>query len=79
MKKAKILLLALGLITFAGAAIASKAKGISVFYRPLIHGAACTISTLLFLTTTVFELGQPYEIARSVTTDSCVEYCTGYN
>ncbi|RAJ81983.1 hypothetical protein CLV59_104208 [Chitinophaga dinghuensis] len=79
MKKAKILLLALGFISIIGGAIASKAKGVSLFYRPLIHGGSCTISTLLFLTTTVFELGQPYEIARSVTTDSCVEYCTGYN
>ncbi|MBV7531387.1 hypothetical protein [Chitinophaga sp. sic0106] len=78
MKKAKLTLVAMGLLGIVVAAVGSKAKAISTFYAPSIHGGPCYITTLLFLTTTDYTLGDAYEIARQETVDSCVEFCVGY-
>ncbi|SHL58680.1 hypothetical protein SAMN05444266_10478 [Chitinophaga jiangningensis] len=78
MKKAKIILLITGLLVTVSVAIANKARGISTFYAPTIHGGPCYITTYLFLTTTDYTLGDAYEIARQETIDSCAEFCVGY-
>ncbi|MBV8253621.1 MAG: hypothetical protein JO154_13520 [Chitinophaga sp.] len=67
------------MVLFSAAVLASKARTPRKYYRPFVHQQACTITTLLFLTTTDISVGEPYEIATIPTTDSCVQYCVGDN
>lgn len=78
MKKARVLLTAIGVLAVFGGAMALKAHNNPnvLFYKPSVPNGACSITTFTALTTTTTIAGVATQLSIAPTTTSCSTHVT---